>query len=340
MTALRDTLGRELRDLRISVIDKCNFRCTYCMPLEEYGFKYNFLPSEERLTAPEIERVARLFVKNGVDKLRLTGGEPLLRKDILSIVESLAHIEGVKDLALTTNGILLPKLAPSLKKAGLKRLTVSLDTLDPEQFSKLTARKYSPQSVLDGITAAQAAGIGNVKVNTVIMRGVNEDQVLNLASHFRHTDVVLRFIEYMDVGTLNRWEENKVVTGSELLKTIGREYPLRPIETDREAVAQRYAYEDGAGEIGMITSVSRPFCSTCVRIRLTADGQLVTCLFSSNGVDIKRALRDGTTDNELEQTIFNIWRKRADRYSELRQDLLNSKEIESSSKIEMYTLGG
>jgi len=333
-----DALGRPLRDLRISVTDRCNFRCPYCMPAEIYGESYRFLPRPELLTFEEIERLARIFADLGTEKIRITGGEPLLRHELPRLVERLAKISGVRDLTLTTNGFLLEKLAIPLAEAGLDRVTVSLDSHDPAIFRRMSGRDFGPERVFDGIEAAVAAGLTPVKINCVVQRGVNDDGIVALAERFRGTGIVLRFIEYMDVGTLNHWSPSDVIGAEEILERIDAVAPLAPLDANYPGeVARRWAYRDGSGEIGVIASVTAPFCGGCTRARLTIEGQLVTCLFAAEGVDLRAPLREGASDTALRDRIEGVWRRRRDRYSEQRARLRRSQE---RPKIEMYQLGG
>lgn len=335
MKPLLDTLHRPLRDLRISVTDRCNFRCVYCMPREVFGHDYAFLPRAALLTFEEIERLARVFASRGVEKIRLTGGEPLLRRDLDTLVAMLARIPGL-DLTLTTNGVLLPAKAQALTDAGLRRVTVSLDSLDDDVFRAMNDADVPVARVLAGIDAAHSAGLAPVKVNTVVKRGLNEDSVLPLARHFRGSGVVLRFIEFMDVGATNGWRLDDVVPAAEIVAAIDAEWPLEPVEPDyRGEVANRYRYRDGAGEIGLIASVTQPFCRDCTRARISAEGTLYTCLFASSGHDLRAPLREGATDGELAAAIDGIWGRRADRYSELR-----SAETRARPRVEMSYIGG
>jgi cyclic pyranopterin phosphate synthase len=335
-----DALGRPLRDLRISVTDRCNFRCPYCMPAEIYGENYRFLPRPELLTFEEIERLARIFAELGTEKIRITGGEPLLRHELPRLIERLAAVPGLRDLTLTTNGFLLAKQARDLADAGLHRVTVSLDSDDPETFRRMSGRDFGPERVLGGIEAAAAAGLTPVKINCVVQKGVNEDAVLALAERFRGSGHVLRFIEYMDVGTLNHWSEDEVVGAEDIVKRIDARWPLEPLEANYPGeVASRWAYRDGAGEIGVIASVTAPFCGGCTRARLTIEGKLVTCLFASDGVDLRGPLREGEDDDALRERIEGVWRRRTDRYSEERARLRESGRSDRH-KIEMYQLGG
>lgn len=319
----------------MSVTDRCNFRCVYCMPKEIFGKDYAFLPQGEVLTFEEIARIVRITVGLGVQKVRLTGGEPLVRRDVEKLVAMLAPIGDI-DLTLTTNGSLLATKAKALAEAGLKRITVSLDSLDDETFKRMNDVGFPVQRVLDGIAAAERAGLAPIKVNMVVRRGLNETSVLPMARHFRGTGHVLRFIEYMDVGTSNGWRLDDVVPARELIEMIDREYPLEPVEPAyRGEVAGRYRYRDGSGEIGVISSVTQPFCSDCTRARLSADGSLYTCLFASEGHDLKTLVRSGATDDDVRTAILAIWAARDDRYSELR-----SSATAGLKKIEMSFIGG
>jgi GTP 3',8-cyclase len=332
---LADVLGRPLRDLRISVTDRCNFRCIYCMPREVFGHGYVFLPRAELLTFEEIERLARLFVARGVEKIRLTGGEPLLRRDLEKLVAMLAGIRSL-DVTLTTNGVLLPAKAEALAAAGLTRVTVSLDSLDDDVFRTMNDADVPVAKVLAGIEAAQEAGLAPVKVNAVVKRGVNEDSVVPLARFFRGTDVVVRFIEYMDVGATNGWRLDDVVPAAEIVAAIDAEWPLDPVDPGyRGEVARRYRYRDGGGEIGIIASVTQPFCGDCTRARVSADGKLHTCLFAASGHDLRAVLREGASDEEVGALLDGIWRRRTDRYSELR-----TAETAAAAKVEMSYIGG
>jgi GTP 3',8-cyclase len=330
-----DTLFRPLRDLRISVTDRCNFRCVYCMPKEVFGRDYRFLERKELLTFEEIERVARAFVRHGVRKIRLTGGEPLLRRDIERLVELLAGIDSL-DLTLTTNGSLLAQKATMLADAGLTRVTVSLDSLDDETFRRMNDVDFPVERVLEGIEAAAAAGLGQAKVNVVVKRGVNEESIVPMARHFRGTGHILRFIEYMDVGHTNGWRMDDVVPAAEILATVSSEFPLEPVDPAyRGEVANRYRYVDGAGEIGIIASVTQPFCGDCTRARLSAEGRLYTCLFAVRGHDLRALVRGGASDQELDEAIARVWHARTDRYSEIR-----SSETVDLPKVEMSYIGG
>jgi cyclic pyranopterin phosphate synthase len=329
-----DTLGRPLRDLRVSITDRCNFRCVYCMPSEVYGRDYRFLERRELLTFEEIERVARVFVDLGVEKIRLTGGEPLVRRDVERLVERLALIPGL-DLTLTTNGSLLPQKAQALADAGLTRVTVSLDSLDDDVFRAMNDVDFPVARVLHGIDAASAAGLP-VKVNMVVKRGLNERSVLDMARAFRGTGHVLRFIEYMDVGHTNGWRLDDVVPAAEIVRTIDAEFPLEPVDPNyRGEVARRWRYRDGEGEIGVIASVTQPFCGDCTRARLSAEGRLYTCLFGLRGHDLRALVRGGASDEDLAEAVGAIWSKRADRYSEIR-----SSRTVDLPKVEMSYIGG
>ena len=334
---VRDALQRPLHDLRISVIDRCNFRCPYCMPEDQYAHDHVFLAKDQRLRFEEIERITRAFVRLGVRKLRLTGGEPLLRRELPELVRILAQIPQVEDLALTTNGVLLPRFAQALRDAGLKRLTVSLDSLDPATFHQLSGGRGQVEEVLAGIAAAEAAGFAQIKLNCVVMRGVNDTRVLDLIERYRGTRHIVRFIEYMDVGTLNGWRSDLVVPSAELIERIAARWPLQPLERNYGGeVAQRYAFADGAGEIGFISSVSQPFCGDCSRARLSADGKLYTCLFAQSGFDLREPLRAGATDDQLAALVAQRWAQRADRYSEQRAQL----RARGGDKVEMFAIGG
>jgi len=331
-----DTLGRPLHDLRISVTDRCNFRCVYCMPRAVFGPDHAFLPRSELLTFEEIVRLVTVFARLGVEKVRLTGGEPLVRRELPSLVHSLAAIPGIRDLTLTTNGVLLPEQASALKAAGLHRVTISLDADDDATFQRMNDAGVPVSRVLAGIEAAEAAGLGPIKLNMVVKRGWNEHAILPMARRFRGTGRILRFIEYMDVGHSNGWRLDDVVTADEIARTISAEFSLEPMQpTAQGEVAERYRYTDGGGEIGIIASVSRPFCGTCNRARLSADGQLYTCLFATAGHDLRASLRDGASDAEIESRLRALWTIRDDRYSELR-----SAETVDLPKIEMSYIGG
>jgi cyclic pyranopterin phosphate synthase len=334
--ALTDTLGRPLRDLRISVTDRCNFRCRYCMPKEVFGRGYEFLRRREILSFEEIARVAAIFVGLGVEKIRLTGGEPTVRQDLPRLIEMLAAIPGLRDLTMTTNGSRLAQMAGALKEAGLRRITVSLDSLDDAVFRYMNDVDFPVARVLEGIEAARAVGLSPIKINVVVKKGVNDHTITDIARHFRGTGCTVRFIEFMDVGNNNGWRLDDVVPGAEIVQAIHREFPLEPVgRAYRGEVAGRYRYLDGAGEIGVITSVSQPFCADCTRMRLSADGKLYTCLFAAAGHDLRPLLRGGAADDELAAFIRGIWRARSDRYSELR-----SRNTPGLPKVEMSYIGG
>lgn len=336
---IHDSFGRALRDLRISVTDRCNFRCTYCMPADIFGENYKFLPRAEILTFEEITRLARLLVGMGVVKVRLTGGEPLVREDIENLVALLRAVEGVQDLTMTTNGYLLPQKAAALKQAGLQRITVSLDSLDDAVFRRMNGSRSGVQKVLDGIAAAEQAGLSPIKINAVVQRGVNDHTIVDLARWAKERGYILRFIEYMDVGTLNDWRLEQVVTAKEIVARIHAEMPLEPVERNyRGEVAARFRYRDGGGEIGLIASVTMPFCGDCTRLRLSPEGRLYTCLFATEGTDLRAPLRAGAGDADLEQIIRDMWAARRDRYSEERAELTET--ARRRSKIEMYHIGG
>jgi cyclic pyranopterin phosphate synthase len=339
----RDTLGRPMRDLRISVTDRCNFRCTYCMPAEIFGDRYEFLPRADLLSFEEIYRLVRVFGELGVRKVRITGGEPLLRHDLPKLIAQIAPIEAVEDFALTTNATLLRRQAGALKDAGLDRLTISLDSLDEAVFNQMNGGKLDVATVLDGIAAAEEAGFENLKINCVAQKGVNDHTLADLASHFRGSGHIVRFIEYMDVGTRNGWNLDEVIRGEEIAALIDAVHPIEPADPNyRGEVAKRWRYKDGGGEIGIITSVSRPFCGDCSRMRLTTDGKLVTCLFASGGFDLRAPLRDGASDAELRELIAGVWGQRTDRYSEERGAATPGGESgeDAARRIEMYQIGG
>ncbi|MEL7297841.1 MAG: GTP 3',8-cyclase MoaA [Pseudomonadota bacterium] len=333
----RDVYGRGLRDLRISVIDRCNFRCPYCMPAAEFGEDYEFLRREHRLTHDEIVRCARIATELGVTKLRLTGGEPLLDRKLPELVAQLAALPGIEDLALTTNGLLLGDKASALRDAGLHRLTLSLDSLDPARFLSLSGGRGDLQKVLDGMQAAEAAGFTALKINTVVQRDVNDADVLPLLERFRHSGHVVRFIEYMDVGNRNGWQRSQVVPSAELRDRIHARWPIEPLKQNYVGeVARRYRFVDGAGELGFISSVTAPFCGSCHRARLAADGTLYTCLFATQGTRLLEPIRRGGSDDELRHIMSRVWTRRDDRYSEQRADKLE----QPLRKVEMYRVGG
>src|SRR5690625_19534 len=336
MEAVVDKFGRPIRDLRISVTDRCNFRCTYCMPKEVFGDDYVFLPKEELLTFEEVERLARLFATLGVKKLRLTGGEPLLRKDLPDLIEKLVHTEGIEDIGLTTNAVLLGSLAEKLYQTGLRRLNISLDALDPFVFGEMNGRGTNPQMILRNIELAKEMGF-HIKVNMVVQKEVNEQEIIPMAMHFKERGITLRFIEFMDVGNDNAWSFEKVVTKKEIFNLLQSEFELEPVNQGYFGeVAQRYRYKDNGVEVGFITSVSESFCSSCTRARLSSDGKLYTCLFASKGFDIKQLLRSGKTDDEILEAVSNIWGQRTDRYSDERTEETAKKR----KKINMSYIGG
>lgn len=333
---IKDKLNRPLRDLRISVIDRCNFRCQYCMPADQFGPDFEFLPKSALLTYEEIERLAKIFVSLGVEKIRLTGGEPLLRKDIAILVEKLSTIEGLSDIGLTTNGVLLPKLAEALKIAGLKRVNVSLDTLNDELFGKINGRGVGTVPVLEGIEAAKQAGLG-VKVNMVVKKGLNDTEIIPMAEYCKKNGLELRYIEFMDVGSTNGWKMDDVVTKKEMYHMLKEHFELEPVDPAYFGeVAKLYRYKDANVNVGFITSVSESFCSSCTRSRLSANGQLFTCLFNGNGHDIRNFMRNGASDEEIRDRIIAIWNGRDDRYSDERTAETNK----NRKKIEMSYIGG
>ena len=336
---VRDALNRPLHDLRISLLDRCNFRCPYCMPESEFHEDYQFLTRSQRLTHDEILKVARVATSLGVSKLRLTGGEPLLDKKLPDLVAGLAALEGVEDLALTTNGMLLAPVAQTLVEAGLQRVTISLDSLDPDVFRSMSGGRGDLATVMSAIDAAAAAGLAPIKINVVVERAVNDHTVLDLLDHFRGTGHIVRLIEYMDVGNRNGWRMDQVVPSRELLEQVQARWPLKPVGRNYPGeVARRYEYADGQGEIGFISSVTEPFCGSCSRARLSSDGMLYTCLFASRGTDLREPLRNGADDDELADILSRIWLQRADRYSELRRP--DVAEHHALSKVEMYRIGG
>src|SRR5215471_19086023 len=333
-----DTLGRPMRDLRISVTDRCNFRCTYCMPLDEY----KWIERQEVLSFEEIERLVRLFLDFGIQKVRLTGGEPLVRRDLYRLIARLAAVPGLADISLTTNGALLAEQADALYAAGLRRINVSVDTLNKDRFTALTKRGKL-DDVLAGLFAAKKAGMSPIKLNAVIIRGTNNDEILPLVEFARTNGFEMRFIEYMDVGNVNAWSLDKTVTKKEILETIHARFPVREVGREHgSAPAVDYEYLDGAGEVGIIGSVTEPFCASCTRVRLTADGKLVTCLFAESGFDLKTLLRSGASDDEIRAEVAKIWAARTDRYSDTRWQLVRSGgyQARDHKKIEMITLGG
>ncbi len=334
---ITDVFQRPFRDLRISVTDRCNFRCTYCMPAEIYGERYRFLSKKDLLTFEEITRLTRVFVRLGAVKARLTGGEPLVRNEVEKLVARLFRVDGVHDLTMTTNGYLLPQKAQVLRDAGLKRLTISLDTLDDDIFRKMNGRDFGTDKVLAGIEAAERAGFSPLKINSVVQRGVNDHTLVDLARYFKERGHIVRFIEYMDVGNLNGWKLDHVVPADEIVARIDREMPLEPIEANyRGEVALRYRYRDGGGEFGVIASVTKPFCGDCTRMRLSPEGQIYTCLFATTGTDLRGPMREGATDDEIEAIVRRTWGDRIDRYSEERTSLTEP----IGHKVEMYHIGG
>ncbi|MCK5645312.1 MAG: GTP 3',8-cyclase MoaA [Anaerolineales bacterium] len=331
----KDAFQRQIRDLRISVTDRCNFRCIYCMPKEFFGREYEFLKRVELLTFEEIARLTRIFNTLGAKKVRITGGEPLIRRDIEDLISLLSTIPDL-DLTLTTNGSLLAQKASALKDAGLKRVTVSLDALDDETFKAMNDVNFPVESVLKGIEAASEVGLNPVKINMVVKRGINENSILPMVRHFRNSGHILRFIEYMDVGTTNGWRLDQIVSINEILGIIDNEFPIEPLEPNYQGeVAKRWVYKDGAGEIGVIASVTSPFCGNCTRIRLSAEGRLYTCLFGTEGTDLRGLIRGGKTNDDISDFIFDVWQKRNDRYSEIR-----SSKTAELKRVEMSYIGG
>jgi len=334
---LTDQLHRPFHDLRISVTDRCNFRCTYCMPAEIFGADYRFLPRAQLLTFEEIARLVRVFASLGARKVRLTGGEPLLRRNLDALVAQIAAVPGIDDLAITTNGYLLPQTAGALRRAGLRRVTVSLDSLDEAAFRAMNGDRASVRQVLAGIEAAERAGFGPIKLNAVIKRGVNDQSIVELAHFCRARGYIPRFIEYMDVGNVNGWRLDEVVTAQEIVAQIDAALPLEPVESNYPGeVARRFRYRDGRGEIGVIASVTQPFCGGCTRLRLSPEGQMFTCLFGAHGVDLRGPLRAGAPDHELAALITGVWQRRDDRYSEIRA----TQTAPLEPKVEMHHIGG
>ena len=338
LSPIRDHLGRPLKDLRISVMDRCNFRCIYCMPEEKFHSGFNFLKSSERLSFDEILRVTKLFSDLGVSKIRITGGEPLLRVNLSELIGDLSTLEKIEDIALTTNGVLLKKYSEELKACGLNRITVSLDSIDPEQFRKMTGGRGKLETVLEGISEALSVGFKQVKINAVIKRGINDDQVIDMVDYFKKQSVIIRFIEYMDVGNLNQWKLNETVGSDEIIKKLSEKWQLDPLDKNYEGeTAQRYQISGSETEIGLISSVTKPFCGSCTRARLSSDGKLYNCLFASEGKDIRSWVRNGKSDEYIRNELASIWKVRRDRYSELRY----SDEIDKTDeKVEMYYIGG
>ena len=332
---VRDKFKRPIKDLRISVIDKCNFRCPYCMPKEIFGERYQFLKNNELLSFEEIYEITKIFAKIGVEKLRITGGEPLLRKDLNLLIKDLKSIDNIKEIALTTNGFLLKKHAQSLRESGLDRLTVSLDSLNSDSYKKLNGQNLDLNKTLESIEFANYVGFENIKINTVVMKGINEDQIIKLAEFGRKNNLIIRYIEYMDVGNINGWKPEDVVSAKEIIKIIEKKYKLSPLESNYYGeVASRYGFEDGVGEIGIISSVSKPFCADCTRSRITADGLMYTCLFTNKGYDLRTQIRKNSL-KDLEDYIKQIWINRSDQYSVLR-----SLGKLDSEKVEMFKIGG
>ena len=338
LSPIRDHLGRPLKDLRISVMDRCNFRCIYCMPEEKFHSGFNFLKSSERLSFDEILRVTKLFTDLGVSKIRITGGEPLLRVNLTELIGDLSTLKKIEDIALTTNGVLLKKYSEELKACGLNRITVSLDSIDPEQFRKMSGGRGNLETVLEGIDAALSVGFKKLKINAVIKRGTNDDQVIEMIDYFKDQSVIIRFIEYMDVGNLNQWKLNETVGSDEIIKKLSEKWQLDPLDKNYEGeTAQRYQINGSETEIGLISSVTKPFCGSCTRARLSSDGKLYNCLFASEGKDIRSWVRGGKSDEYIKNELASIWKERRDRYSELRY----SNEIDNTDeKVEMYYIGG
>ncbi|RMF76347.1 MAG: GTP 3',8-cyclase MoaA [Chloroflexi bacterium] len=334
---IKDQFQRPLRDLRISVTDRCNFRCPYCMPAEIFGAGYKFLPKSELLTFSEMTRLVQILVGLGVVKLRLTGGEPLLRRDIEQLVAMLAAIDGVEDMAMTTNAYLLPGKVQALREAGLQRLTISLDSLDDAVFRKMNGDRACVADVLKGLEAAEQAGFSPLKINAVVQRGVNDHTIVDLARFFKERGHILRFIEYMDVGNINGWRMDDVVPASEIVSRIDAEMPLEALPPNYPGeVATRFRYRDGGGEVGVIASVTKPFCGGCTRLRLSCEGVFYTCLFAAQGTDLRTPMRDGASDDELKAIVRKMWRERTDRYSEERTEVTSA----PAQKVEMYHIGG
>ena len=328
-----------MRDLRISVTDRCNFRCPYCMPAEIYGEAYEFLPRADILTFEELTRLVRIFAELGIEKLRVTGGEPLLRNDLPQLLGMLTDIAGIDDLTLTTNGYLLSQFAQPLKDAGLQRITISLDSLDEEVFKAMNGRGFTTEKVLEAIETASEVGLSPIKINCVVQKNVNDHTIVDLARHFKGTGHIVRYIEYMDVGNRNGWRSEHVVPADEIIAKIDAEMPLEPVASNYQGeVATRYRYKDGSGEIGFIASVTKPFCGDCTRVRLSTDGKIYTCLFAGEGISLRDPMRSGADDNELRDLITGIWTVRSDRYSEERAASLNGEG--TPRKIEMYQIGG
>ena len=332
-----DRFRRPVRDLRISVTDRCNFRCPYCMPAEVYGERYKFLPRESLLTFEEITRLTRILVKLGVTKVRITGGEPLVRANVDGLIAMLSDVPGIEDLAMTTNAYLLTQFAQKLRDAGLRRITISLDSLDDEVFRTMNGRNFGTERVLEGIATADEVGFSPIKINAVVQRGINDHTIVDLARFAKEGGYIVRFIEYMDVGTLNGWKMDDVVPADEIVARISAEMALEPVAANYTGeVANRFRFSDGVGEIGVIASVTKPFCGDCTRMRLSPEGQIVTCLFATSGTDLRTPLRSDATDEEIEEIVRGIWSGREDRYSEIRTMFTD----EPRKKVEMYHIGG
>lgn len=336
-THIIDTLSRPIRDLRISVTDRCNFRCTYCMPKEVFNSSYEFLRRDDLLSFEEITRISKVFADCGVKKIRLTGGEPLLRKNIPVLIEQLTKINGIEDISLTTNGVLLTRnMAQQLKDAGLQRITVSLDALDNETFKSISDVSFDVDKVLNAIEVADSVGLSPVKVNMVVKKGVNEHAILPMAKYFHNSGKILRFIEFMDVGSTNHWQMNDVFSAKEIVNEVNQELPIEPANANYKGeVAKRWRYKDGGGEVGVISSVTQPFCQSCTRARLSAEGKLYTCLFAVEGKDLRHLIRQGANDEHIKDVVSAIWKKREDQYSELR-----TSETTLLPKVEMSYIGG
>ena len=334
---IKDTLSRPIRDLRISVTDRCNFRCTYCMPKEVFNSDYEFLRRDDLLSFEEITRISQIFAQLGVKKIRLTGGEPLLRNNLPVLVKQLSSIEDIEDISLTTNGVLLTKdFAKQLKDSGLQRITISLDALDNETFKAISDVTFNVDKVIESIDNSRSVGLMPIKINMVVKKGVNEHSIIPMAKYFHGSDIILRFIEYMDVGNTNHWQMNDVIPAKEIAELIHQELPIEPAEANYHGeVAKRWRYKDGSGEIGIISSVTQPFCQDCTRARLSAEGKLYTCLFAMQGKDLRHLVREGADDDHIKDVISTIWRKRIDRYSELR-----TSETVLLPKVEMSYIGG
>lgn len=333
---IKDTYGRELHDLRISITDRCNFRCQFCMP---EGQEYEFYPRSEILTFEEITKIVKISTRLSVKKVRITGGEPLLRRDVEKLIHMLSQIEGLEDIGMTTNGFSLEQMAKRLKDAGLSRITVSFHSLKDEVFSKIVGRSVKVSQIIKDIEASLKAGLHPVKVNVCVVKGLNDEEILPIAKFFKNMGVIVRFIEFMDVGNLNGWSLDKVVSAREIVEAISKEFPIEPVGKNyRGEVADKYRYKDDSLELGVISSITQPFCGDCNRLRLTADGKLLTCLFATQGYDIKALLRNGAKDEDIEDFIKRVWHSRKDRYSEERLELIKTGEV--SRKVEMFKVGG